>query len=185
VLLRKIEGSAEAIKVLPIRLIPGADLRLSLEKVLADQGEQAGWVLSGIGSLSTAPLRLAGKEELTILEGDLEILTLAGSLSSYGAHLHIGVADSNGVVSGGHLAGVAKVRTNAVVLVAYGPPGHSAGSLIPPRGSRSCRSAIRSVANPAEPLPHPTSTGSTHSIGVATRTHQRWESAPVASLPAG
>jgi hypothetical protein len=75
---RKDEGSAEAIKVLPIRLIPVADLRLGLEQVLADQGEQAGWVLSGIGSLSIAPLRLAGQEELTILEGDLEFLTLAG-----------------------------------------------------------------------------------------------------------
>ena len=107
--------------MLPVRLAPGADLRLGLEQVLADQGEQAGWVLSGLGSLSVAPLRLAGQEELTILEGDLEIITLAGSLSMDGAHLHISVADSQGRVSGGHLAFGAKVRTTAEVLVALLP----------------------------------------------------------------
>ena len=74
-------------RVLPIRLAPGTDLRLALEQVLQEQKEQAGWVLSGIGSLSVAPLRLAGQEELSILEGDLEILTLTGSLRSNQFHL--------------------------------------------------------------------------------------------------
>jgi predicted DNA-binding protein with PD1-like motif len=108
-------------KVMPIRLAPGSDLRLSLEQVLADHGEQAGWVLCGIGSLSVAPLRLAGQEKLTILEGDLEILTLAGSLSIDGAHLHISLANRNGQVNGGHLAIGAMVRTTAEVLVAMLP----------------------------------------------------------------
>ena len=108
-------------RVLPIRLAPGTDLRLALEQVLQEQKEQAGWVLSGIGSLSVAPLRLAGQEELSILEGDLEILTLTGSLSPDGAHLHISVADSQGRVSGGHLAMGATVRTTAEVLVALLP----------------------------------------------------------------
>ena len=108
-------------RVVPIRLTPGTDLRLGLERVLQEQKEQAGWVLSGIGSLSVAPLRLAGQEELTVLEGDLEILTLAGSLSPDGGHLHISVADNQGRVSGGHLAVGATVRTTAEVLVALRP----------------------------------------------------------------
>lgn len=108
-------------RVLPIRLAPGTDLRLGLELVLQAQQEQAGWVLSGIGSLSVAPLRLAGQEELTVLEDNLEILTLAGSLSPDGAHLHISVADNQGRVSGGHLAMGATVRTTAELLVALLP----------------------------------------------------------------
>ena len=108
-------------RVLPIRLAPGTDLRLALEQVLQEQKEQAGWVLSGIGSLSVAPLRLAGQQELSILEGDLESLTLTGSLSPDGAHLHISLADSQGRVSGGHLAMGATVRTTAEVLVALLP----------------------------------------------------------------
>ena len=108
-------------RVLPIRLASGTDLRLGLEQVLQEQKVQAGWVLSGIGSLLVAPLRLAGQEELSILEGDLEILTLSGSLSPDGAHLHISVADSQGRVSGGHLAMGATVRTTAEVLVTLLP----------------------------------------------------------------
>ena len=107
--------------MLPIRLAPCTDLRLGLKQLLQEQKEQAGWVLSGIGSLSMAPLRLAGQEELTVLEGELEILTLSGSLSPDGAHLHISVADSQGRVSGGHLAMGATVRTTAEVLVALLP----------------------------------------------------------------
>jgi predicted DNA-binding protein with PD1-like motif len=76
-------------RVLPIRMAPGTDLRLLLEQLLQEQREQAGWVLSGIGSLSLAPLRLAGQEEFSILEDDLEILTLAGSLLLDAAHLLI------------------------------------------------------------------------------------------------
>ena len=76
-------------RVLPIRMAPGTDLRLLLEQLLQEQRERAGWVLSGIGSLSLAPLRLAGQEELSILEDDLEILTLAGSLLLDAAHLLI------------------------------------------------------------------------------------------------
>ncbi len=122
--------------MLPVRLAPGADLRLGLEQVLADQGEQAGWVLSGIGSLSVAPLRLAGQGELIILNGDLEILTLAGSLSLDGAHLHISLAAADGQVSGGHLAFGAKVRTTAEVLVALLPAWSFSRELDPATGSR-------------------------------------------------
>ena len=123
-------------RVLPIRLASGTDLRLGLEQVLADQGAKAGWVLSGIGSLSVAPLRLAGQEELTILEGDLEILTLSGSLSPDGAHLHISLADSQGRVSGGHLAMGATVRTTAEVLVALLPACSFRRELDPSTGFR-------------------------------------------------
>jgi len=55
----------EAMGVVPIRLSPGTDLRLGMEQVLEGQGEQAGWVLSDIGSLSAAQLRLADRAELT------------------------------------------------------------------------------------------------------------------------
>ena len=123
-------------RVLPIRLAPGTDLRLALEQVLQEQKEQAGWVLSGIGSLSVAPLLLAGQQELSILEGDLEILTLTGTLSPDGAHLHISVADSQGRVSGGHLAMGATVRTTAEVLVALLPAWSFSRELDPATGFR-------------------------------------------------
>jgi hypothetical protein len=41
-------------KVVPMRLRPGDDLRLDLEAWMAEQQEQAGCVLSAVGSFSVA-----------------------------------------------------------------------------------------------------------------------------------
>ncbi|KMM16480.1 PPC domain-containing DNA-binding protein [Synechococcus sp. GFB01] len=108
-------------KVVPLRLMPGEDLRRTLETWMAQRSEQAGCVISGIGSLSVARLRLAGLEEPTTLRGDLEIISLAGSLTPDGGHLHSAVADSTGAVIGGHLCSGSMVRTTAELVVAMLP----------------------------------------------------------------
>ena len=90
-------------KVVPLRLQPGDDLRRVLEAWMVDQEEQAGCLISAVGSLSVAQLRLAGAREATVIRGDLEILSLCGTMSPDGAHLHIAVANSTGSVIGGHL----------------------------------------------------------------------------------
>ncbi|HTD03862.1 PPC domain-containing DNA-binding protein [Undibacterium sp.] len=102
---------------LPIRLQPGQDLRLALQALLPQHGAAAAYVLQGIGSLSVAQLRFAGAGKPTELRGDLEILSLAGSLSADGPHLHMAVADARGQVSGGHVAAGCMVRTTAELLV--------------------------------------------------------------------
>jgi len=71
---------------------------------MAEQEEQAGCGISAVGSLSVAQLRLAGAAEATTLAGDLEILSLSGTLCADGIQLHIAVADVSGAVIGGHLA---------------------------------------------------------------------------------
>jgi uncharacterized protein len=108
-------------QTLPLRLHPGQDLRAALDAVLVDHGVSAAFVLQGIGSLSVARLRLAGARQAIELRGDLEILTLAGSLSPDGAHLHIAVADAQGRVLGGHMAPGCIVRTTVEVLLALLP----------------------------------------------------------------
>jgi predicted DNA-binding protein with PD1-like motif len=107
--------------MLPLRLTPGQDVRAALEATLREQGINAAFVLQGIGSLDVARLRLAGANEPTELRGDLEILTLAGSLSPDGAHLHMALADTHGRVLGGHVASGCIVRTTAEVLLALLP----------------------------------------------------------------
>lgn len=74
-------------------------------------------MISGIGSLSGAALRFAGAKDVQAIAGDLEILTLAGSIARNGAHLHISVADADGHVQGGHVAYGCTVRTTAEVLL--------------------------------------------------------------------
>jgi predicted DNA-binding protein with PD1-like motif len=49
--------------------------------------------------------------------GDLEILTLAGTISEDGSHLHMSVANAEGWVFGGHIAYGCAVRTTAEVLL--------------------------------------------------------------------
>jgi len=67
---------------------------------------------------------LAASQSLpTPSRGDLEILTLAGSLSPDGAHLHMSVSDADGRVTGGHACVGCTVRTTAEILIAL-LPGH-------------------------------------------------------------
>ncbi|NRF70128.1 DNA-binding protein [Aquincola sp. S2] len=100
--------------VLPLRLPTGADLRMALQQA----APAAAFVLAGIGSLSVLKLRLAGAADPTEWQGDFELLTLCGSLSPDGPHLHASVADAEGRVFGGHVAAGCIVRTTAEVLIA-------------------------------------------------------------------
>ena len=105
----------------PLRLSPGDDLRASIEQALCRLDAHAAFVIQGIGSLTVAQLRFAGVDAPTELRGDLEILTLAGSVSPDGAHLHMSVSDANGRVSGGHVASGCVVRTTAEILLVLLP----------------------------------------------------------------
>ena len=108
-------------KVVPLRLQPGDDLHQALETWMGEQQEQAGCVISAIGSLSVAELRFAGAAAATTIHGELEILSLSGTLSADGAHLHIAVADSRGAVIGGHLCPGSLVRTTAELVIGLLP----------------------------------------------------------------
>ena len=105
----------------PLRLNPGDDLRAAIEAAVAAQGCRAAFVLAGIGSLTATRLRLAGAEQASAIDGDVEILSLSGSVSSQGAHLHISVSDAAGRVLGGHVAPGCTVRTTAELLLALLP----------------------------------------------------------------
>jgi predicted DNA-binding protein with PD1-like motif len=108
-------------KVVPLRLQPGADLRGALDAWMGEQEAQAGCLISAVGSLSVAQLRLAGASEATLIRGDLELLSLSGTLSRDGAHLHIAVANSTGSVIGGHLCPGSLVRTTAELVIGLLP----------------------------------------------------------------
>ena len=126
-------------KVVPLRLAPGDDLRQTLETWMGEQQEQAGCVISAVGSLSVAQLRFAGAAEDTTIHGELEILSLAGTLSPDGAHLHIAVADSRGAVIGGHLCPGSLVRTTAELVIGLLPEWRFSRELDPATGYAELR----------------------------------------------
>ncbi|MBR7959783.1 DNA-binding protein [Burkholderia vietnamiensis] len=105
----------------PLRLVPGDDMRASIEQALRRLDAYAGFVIQGIGSLSVAQLRFAGIDAPSELRGNLEILTLAGSVAPDGAHLHMSVSDAQGRVWGGHVASGCVVRTTAEILLVLLP----------------------------------------------------------------
>jgi uncharacterized protein len=107
--------------VRPIRLHPGDDLRRALEAAVVAHGATAAFVLSGIGSLRPALIRLAGAEETMRVDGDTELLTLSGTIAAAGSHLHLSVADAQGRVIGGHAGYGCIVRTTAEVLLGVLP----------------------------------------------------------------
>jgi predicted DNA-binding protein with PD1-like motif len=116
--------NGSGLRTLPLRLGSGEDLRAALEAVLQRAecaGYEAAFVTAGIGSLERAQIRYAGRPAPETIAGDLEILTLSGSLARHGAHLHISVADPAGRVIGGHVAHGCVIRTTAEILVTLLP----------------------------------------------------------------
>ena len=116
---------AASMQTVPIRLDPGQDLRAAIEGAVRGANCRAAFVISGIGSLSSAGLRFAGAGQPRRFTGDTEILSLASSITFDGAHssshLHMALSTASGEVFGGHVAPGCMVRTTAEVLLALLP----------------------------------------------------------------
>jgi predicted DNA-binding protein with PD1-like motif len=103
--------------VASFRLLPGTDLRAGIEAASRKRRLGAVAIVTCVGSLSHARLRLAQADRVEDVPGPLEIVSLAGTISPSGAHLHAAVADAEGRVTGGHLAYGSLVHTTAEVVV--------------------------------------------------------------------
>lgn len=78
------------------RLHPGQDLKKEIQGYAIRQNIAAGWIMTCVGSLSRVCLRFANQQEATSLNGPFEIISLVGTISINGSHLHLGVADGKG-----------------------------------------------------------------------------------------
>jgi len=105
-------------RVLPLHLPAGADVRRSLEEI-AQQEASEGFVLSVVGNLQTAAFACPGQSGPTTLTGELEIITLQGTVSPQGVHLHLSFSDGECQVWGGHLEHGSLVLKGADVLVGF------------------------------------------------------------------
>lgn len=103
------------------RLKSAQDLFDSIESFAREKNIEAGCVLSGIGSLTQFAVKLADREIPTEYEGHFEIVSLAGTVSIYGPHLHISVSDGDGKTIGGHLVSGCKIYTTAEIVLAVFP----------------------------------------------------------------
>ena len=99
------------------RLKPGQDLRLELEKFVKEKNITAGWVGTCVGSLTNYNIRFANQPNGSIGSGHFEIVSLVGTLSTNGSHIHISVSDSTGATIGGHLLQGCIVYTTAEIVI--------------------------------------------------------------------
>lgn len=100
------------------RLLPGEDLKKSIQTFVVQHSIAAGAMISIVGSLSKTRLRLAGAKDFYEKEAKVEILSLSGTLSANGSHLHLCVSDSAGHCVGGHLTEGCIINTTAEIVLA-------------------------------------------------------------------
>lgn len=99
------------------RLTAGQDLKAELLNLCHKHNIKAGSIISSVGCLNNLHLRLAGGSTYLKREGDFEIISLNGTLSQYGLHLHLSVADSQGHCLGGHLQEGCLINTTAEIIL--------------------------------------------------------------------
>lgn len=115
------KGSAtppsSSLRTYALRLTPGQDVRRQLQAFVEARQIKAATIITGVGSLTTARLRLANQEGPTEYRGHFEVVSLVGTLSVNGSHLHLAVADSTGRTLGGHLVDGNLVYTTMEVVI--------------------------------------------------------------------
>ncbi|MCW3079713.1 PPC domain-containing DNA-binding protein [Segetibacter sp.] len=100
-----------------LRLLPGQDLRENIETYVNEHKIQAGWVVACVGSLTDYNIRFANANAGTRGRGHFEIVSLTGTLSQNGSHLHISISDTTGKTIGGHLLQGCKIFTTAEIIL--------------------------------------------------------------------
>ena len=117
-----IAGASEAFvstpaRIFVLRLKPGQDLREELEKLTKAANIRAGFILTAVGSLQKASLRLAGQTDTSTFTQKFEIVSLTGTLSTDGVHLHVALSDAEGKTTGGHLVAGSIIYTTAEIVI--------------------------------------------------------------------
>ena len=109
-------------RMIATRLQEGQDLKATIEKLVHAMNITAATVISGVGSLSQATLRMAGAQadaqDIRTYEGPFEIVALTGNLGPGRTHLHIALSDANGDVRGGHVKEGCTVHTTVELVLA-------------------------------------------------------------------
>jgi uncharacterized protein len=101
------------------RLKPNEDLKAGIEKIVQDNKIQAGYIITAVGSLTDYNIRFANQAQGSTGKGHFEIVSLVGTLSTEGSHIHISISDSAGKTIGGHLMDKNLIYTTAEIVIGY------------------------------------------------------------------
>ena len=109
--------NSENVKVHAFRLKPGQDLRTEIETYVKEHNITAAWLSTCAGSLTHYNIRFANQQTGSTGSGHFEIVSLSGTLSVNGSHMHISISDSTGATTGGHLLQGCTVYTTAEIII--------------------------------------------------------------------
>ncbi|KAM4632679.1 bifunctional protein GlmU-like isoform 1-T2 [Polymixia lowei] len=114
-------AGGSSLRVHVVRFGPGEELLSSLLAFVEERGLRAAFIITCVGSVTKATLRLANAtaentNEVIHLNERFEIVSLVGTLNEK-AHLHICLADKAGRTIGGHVLGDLRVFTTAEVVI--------------------------------------------------------------------
>jgi predicted DNA-binding protein with PD1-like motif len=104
-------------KIFAIRLKTDQDLKENLSSFVEQNNIQAGFILTAVGSLKQATLRFASQDCSQVFKQKFEIVSLVGTLSTHGLHLHISLSDRQGKTIGGHLLDGCIIYTTAEIVI--------------------------------------------------------------------
>lgn len=104
-------------KFYSLRLNPNQDLKIEIQNFCEKNDVSAGCILSAVGSLNIAKLRLTGLQGLFESSEKFEIVSATGTVSKNGSHLHISIADQDGKVIGGHLMNGNFIYTTCEIII--------------------------------------------------------------------
>ena len=107
----------ENIKAYAFRLKPGEDLKQGIQKFITEKQIKAGWMSTCVGSLTHYSIRFANQPNANTDSGHFEIVSLTGTVSVNGSHIHISLSDSTGKTIGGHLMDGCKIYTTAEIVI--------------------------------------------------------------------
>ena len=110
----------EDVKIHAFRLKPGQDLKQEITSYVQQHKIEAGWIMTCVGSVTQYNLRFANQPEGSKANGHFEIVSLVGTVSINGSHLHMSVSDSTGKTIGGHLLDSNLVYTTAEIVIGEG-----------------------------------------------------------------
>jgi predicted DNA-binding protein with PD1-like motif len=104
-------------KAHPLRLKPGADLKKEIDAYAKATDIKAGWIVTCAGSLTRYNIRFANQPEGNTGMGHFEIVSLTGTVSANGSHIHLSISDSTGKTIGGHLLDNNIIYTTAEIIL--------------------------------------------------------------------
>ena len=99
------------------RLHRGDDLKNSILEFCRMNNINSGIMACAVGCCSKVRFRLAGAESFYEDERDYEIVSIMGTISKDGVHIHISFGDDTGKVVGGHLSDGCIINTTCEVSI--------------------------------------------------------------------